>query len=464
MSLLSSNIRGKYSPWPWVNKVEGSILFPILILILLITILLSTVILYGSYHNVLIARKANDIKACYLAESALQFALRKLSIDGYDVIGSRQSARIDGAGTIEYLIQPYGTYLLCTGRGLAGKSKVELQGLLGRSPGPEFSPAINLGGTDYPLVVAGNTKIKGDVIVSSAGVIPGKYKGREFRGSILVDGQILKDRISRMPPIDKSSYDAFISSLESDDRDPDTTIDVFYILTDDEIHEIQRYPRPMFKSSLTINLDNGNLEMSNSFYKVSGDLRISGKTKIHGFGTLKVNGDATIEGRAELRDLVIICEGEVLIEGNAVIMCQIISKTKISVEEIAEIRRPGVLIVDSHSRKGMIEYGSESISDGSALLLAEDFQYGKGDKKKVPRIILRPGCEWQGLIYSEGFTTIMGRLTGNISTNGFYIYSEPTAYLNWLVDAKISADSSMSSFIIPEILKPSGRPSYAYYY
>jgi len=152
---------------------------PVLIFILLTTILLSIVILYNSYKNTLITRSTDEIKAYYLAETALQYALREISNGNIDISGIQFNKGIKGAGRIEYEVQDYGVYLLCKGRGTAGKKTIELKGLLGIIPGDEFSRAINLGGVDYPLVVSGNTRINGDVVVGSSGIITGKYKGRE---------------------------------------------------------------------------------------------------------------------------------------------------------------------------------------------------------------------------------------------------------------------------------------------
>ncbi len=461
--MLSFDIKGRCFRRFWANK--GSILLPILALILMITILLSTVILYGSYHNHLIVKKSNEIKALYLAESALQFGLKRLSDEGYEVIDRFYSETIEGIGRIEYSIESYGVYLRCIGRGLAGKSKIELSGLLGRRGGNVLTSAINLDGAEYPLVLAGDTKIKGDVVVGASGVIPGKYKGREFRGSKLVDGRIIKDRIVRIPGINRFIYDKYIAEMETSSGDHDTTFESHFILTDDNYNLVKSYKKPYFKAGLNIRLSEKHLDLSDDKFEIDDDLEIGGNSAIFGFGLFKVNGDILIKDQAQLRDIVLMVDGNSELIDNTVIRCQIICSGTITVKDSSILERPGTLIADYDGEGGRIEYESGKISSGVAIVLADNYGFGHwGRENEVPRIVINPGSEWNGILYSEGFATIMGKVSGNVSTKGFYIYSEPTAYLNWLVDADISVDPEVLEYINPVILDLEGPYSYAYFH
>jgi hypothetical protein len=114
---------------------------------------------------------------------------------------------------------------------------------------------------------------------------------------------------------------------------------------------------------------------------------------------------------------------------------------------------PGTLLDDTRGKvRGEILFSSAVPSRGFALLLSDKSNGNDWQGRQVaPRIAVGRTSLFEGIIYSERFSSISGEVRGNISTDGFYIFSGPTAYLNWLVDARISADSALFGRSIPAI-------------
>jgi len=436
-----------------------------LVLIFLIGILLTVVVYYGSYHRLLMARKMNSLKAHYLAESALEVALAKLKGADEIPLNAPFDTTAENIGRMQFEISPFGAYLLCRARGIVGRESAEVRGLLGKAAGVEFSSAINLGGAAYPLVLAGGTRITGDVVTGPAGVIPGRFEGRGFDGLQLVNGRIITDRANRMPGMDSTTIFKAPGSRPPAEEGRGTRFDSWVELSDENYAEFGKAEYPVFGAGLGISLDDEILDLTDRRWRVEGELAIAGNSRVSGFGVLEVDGSCIITGRSELRDLVLLCSGEITAQDGSLIKCQLISRAGIGFQDSAGVAWPGIALLFCGYEPGSIRYESTAKSSGALILLvegaaAQDWR----NRTDVPGIIVGPRGRWKGLVYSEAYATIQGRVTGNVSAREFYLYARPTAYFNWLVDAGIESDSALVGTIIPTIFAARGGYACAYFY
>lgn len=468
MTRRSNTITEAKYLWPTVaSSLRGSAILPLLVLVLLLTILLSTVIFYGAYHRTMAVRYMRRLQARYLAESALQLGLRAMTQSAPVLtFPLRGTEMVDGVGTCEFQIAPFGLYLLCQAQGTAGGQTHTLRGLLGRSSGDEWATAINLGGGNYPLVLAGDTHIMGDVIVGPAAVIAGKFEGRNFNGSQLVAGDIISDRTNRMPRCDSAMT---VAALGSMDRDPRMEFEMVFdqqmILSDENITEANGHQNILFRAGLTVALDTSLLDITGRHWFVQGDLVIRGKSRLFGFGRLETQRNLSITDDAELRDILITCHGDAQMRDRTLFKGQLICSNEISVDDSARLEWPAILAADATDGIGSISCQSRADLWGSAVVFgADSLVYGRHQDQSIPGITIASSRLWRGLIYSQGYCTIRGQVQGNISTQAFYLYAEPTAYINWLVDARISADSGLAGLAMPYLLGDGTTFAYAYYY
>lgn len=372
---------------------------------------------------------------------------------------------IESTGRMQFEILPYGVYFLCRAKGVCGKEFAELSGLLGKAAGEEFSGAINLSGKAFPLVLAGNTEIRGDVHVGPAGVIPGRFEGRGFDGSVLVHGNIITDGLFKMPHVDSlKAFGDFISHSQYRGSG-DLNYDIYVDVVDDNFAELKDVKSPVFESGLRIRLEKGILNLTDKRWRVIGKLEIGGKSRLSGFGIIEVEGSCVIDDQAELRDLMLICSGEISVRGGSFIKCQLLSNTDIVITDSVRISWPGTAILYCEDQHGNIRYESAVESSGSLILLiGKESVRNQQDQAEIPRIIIEQQAGWLGIIYSEAYAAIKGRVIGNVSTREFYFYSQPTAYFNWLVDANLKSDSALVGSIIPTIFTGDGGYAFAYYY
>jgi hypothetical protein len=429
---------------------NGSALFIVLIVLLLITTLFSAVILYGSYHRRLALQDIQDSQAYYLAESGIEYALARLN----DEPGFEQTftENISPTGRIEVALKPFGAYLLCESRGIAGKRNKIIRCLIGAVPDQMFTHALNLGGQDYPLTLAGHTTIIGDVLVSPSGVLPGRYKGQRFGSDKLVYGEIIKSPTDRMPLYDDTIITEFIDGLSGIDIMSARRFDKTTVIDDNAINLIEQDSLLKFDANLAINLVDKKLDLTNKYLKVGGNLHITGDSRIYGYGIIEVEGETLLDGDCQVKDMVIVVKREATIAGNAVYAGQLLGNADIEVQGNAALSQSATLINigELTDEPRCIYLNTAESSSGYIicdLLTAGVNQPGR--QRMLKAIDLSDSADFTGVIFNSGYSKISGELTGNISSGSFYIYDAPTVYINWLVDAML--ESSAEIKVVPAV-------------
>jgi len=414
---------------------NGSVLLIVMIALLMVTSLYSAVILYGSYHRKLALRDVLATKAFYLAESGVEAALSHL--DNEHEYSFYLTGQIKSSGKYEVNVKPFGAYLLCISKGISGSREKTIRCLLGAIPEERFNNALNLGGKDYPLTLAGRTSITGDVLVSPSGVLPGRFKGKRFGGDKLVYGEIKNSLFNRLPEYDDTIIKQFQENISDISYNNSKIIDKTYILDDESYGTIKNDSSVHFKSDLIINIADNILELNDWYYKVKGNLEIVNSSRIYGYGIIEVDGNVLIADDCYIKDIIIIANKNVLLKDQAVFAGQIIANEKVEISQHACLAGEAVVINIGKlaDEDRCIYINSNKISKGTLLC---DIQSTKpGRQSMFKSLDLSNTSSFSGLIFNTGYSKVSGYLEGNLSTASFYLYDAPTVYINWLVDANI---------------------------
>ena len=437
---------------------NGSALLLVLVALLLITSLYSAVVLYGSYHRRLALQDVMDTQAFYLAESGIEAALSELNqTQDYRLVFSRD---ISANESCEVNVKPYGAYLLCDSRGKAGTRTKTIRCLIGAIPEERFKNAINLGGQDYPLTLAGRTTITGDVLVSPSGVLPGRFKGKRFGGSKLVFGEIIKSPNDRLPLYDDAVINQFLSDVGQISFNSSREIDKTFILDDAALIELQKDSLIEFKANLIISLKDKTLDMTGKHFKVDGNLIVNESSRIYGYGVIEVEGEVQLEGECYLKDLIILTNRDVQITGEAVYSGQLIANAKVEIAQNAWLDRNATIIClgDIDDDERCVYLNSSELSRGTILCDLENINANRpGHRNIIKTIDTSPDCNFAGVIFNTGYSKVSGNISGNLSTGSFYIFDSPTVFINWLVDATVKSDDVFAA--IPAVF--AGGAGYA---
>ena len=449
------------------KRERGSVILPVLATLFLITILLSLMILYESYHNVLVMKEVNRTRSYYLAESGLQVVLARLNSLGYGAVNKHFEEKIADVGLFRAIAIPYGGYLLCRSEGISAKETTILHGLLGSVPAKAFDTAINLMDREYPLIISGATTIVGDVSVGNGGVIAGRFKGKGFEGDRLVNGNTYPSDVSNAPEPDLQLYRLFQDSLLKQGEHFDKIFERTVIVEEATEIKLSDHSRLLFEGDLLLRLREKTLDINDRYLRVKGNLFIKESTKIIGFGVIETEGKVEISGHAEVRDCIIFAHGAAVLKDNSVFKAQLISNSLIMAVDSVALRNPSLLFVNTRGldKPGRITLRSAVSCKGSALLIGDErpeVEWGK--KKQVPTIEVSDVSRFEGLVYSTEFVSLSGEVNGNITTTQFYYYEQPTIYLNWVIDAAVRHTDNDKLLMTPVLLGANNGYKYGYYY
>ena len=145
-----------------------------------------------------------------------------------------QSIRIDTVGSFTYSARPWGGYLLIESKGVSGRTEERLQATIGQVAPQIFTNTLSLIGPPYPLVVAGNARIDGDVQVGPAGVSKGELHGQSYRGDSLVYGDVSTLQPQQVPQFRDDLISEFLANLKRMKQDCRNKTDLSLIIRSPE--------------------------------------------------------------------------------------------------------------------------------------------------------------------------------------------------------------------------------------
>lgn len=419
------------------------------------SLLFSSVVLYGAWHQSENRRFLHETQALYLAQAALVEAQVRLS-ESDGIWLERGSILTDSLETGQHWaasISPWGFYWRTIATGTSQQVTHRIDALLGRKPSAAFDYAVRLFGPPYPLVVAGQTKIIGDVNTGPGGVASGEYQGRGRIDTILVNGEIVYDPLPRFIPIDWGVWNTFRERSDSlrngspvyTDRaliidDSWNSFDSDSIVVVDEQVEIKRTTCLVPHGTMTI--------------FASGPISISGGTRLDARWVLQ--SDQMIELSDSVRVAgVVLCAPRIKIAGDASFSGQAIADTLIEVAGHAQTVFPTLLWVtgsETGSGTPLLQLESRKICEGIAGL---SFTSGPWDwmlgAEYGGKLGLAPNAHWKGYIYANGKAEIRGVVAGAINAELLVLDDPPTTYLNWLLDATINRTDWQGSAVLPAI-------------
>ena len=149
------------------NKQSGSAIISVIVFITIVMLFISGLLLYKKYQNKQIIRFGDEIQAYHNAKSALTLALKDIKSFLLKKDYSRKSFHYSlfKKDSTSVIIEPFGFYLRCICTSKIHEVSKTRTFLIGTQQKELSKYAMIIGNTRNPLIVTGNTLIKGDVVV-----------------------------------------------------------------------------------------------------------------------------------------------------------------------------------------------------------------------------------------------------------------------------------------------------------
>ncbi len=440
-----------------VASTRGFALPSILLLITILALIALSSIALQYFRRQTSSVAAAKVKAEYAAQSGIAKMISSVSAQEVSISGlqgwNKIYSFIDGSGT-RVSAEPWGVFLLVTSEGRFQHVMYRRTAITAARPTGDLAKALVFANADHQLVFAGNSFIKGDIVVGSPGITTGTLSGVTTTGNAAVEGSVLRKPSPAVSPYDSTllfSELHYYKNLLSGCRDMD----------ENNSHAIVYSPGSTFSSGL------GKIPDSVNMVVVQGDLVVTDSSVRRGaplsvvvLGRVFIRDRASVAGplsiissknivisdAAAVDQAILFSLDSVQVGENISFSAQIISPV-ICVQRGSVGRYPSVLLsygAEDESRPQRVVLNGNARIEGAVMLLQN------GNKMNQEDIVqLDAAALVVGVLYSQGTTTLDGRVVGTVITTDFFFYQTPTKYNGWLRTGSIDRKLLPQDFLMP---------------
>jgi hypothetical protein len=426
-SNLASTSRG--------SRTKGTVLLSALALIAVLLIIFLAVLSYCLSRYGQHVKANNRMTAGFLADAGVQTVLSRLESDSLATADTVETA--PNGGTIRIKTLAWGPYLRVVSEGQFANQRVRSSALFGSVPPPCFAGAITVTDPNYPLVVAGNTTINGDVYAGPLGMTTGRIRGEGVVNEKFHTGQVITVPTPPYVTLDTTFLARYLA--EQGKRRSATAI---------QLPGTQVWASPPPEAAKgdyscrienSLKLENCQLEVGPHLLSlfVSGSVEITGRSTITGLVEIVAGGSISVSDSSVLDETLLYSGDAIVLTGKSQFCGVAVSPRRVSMSDRAGMTYPGLLMVklsdpDCHDSCG-IWLKSHGLLEGICYLAAAPIS-----KRPVGyQLFLDTAVSFTGLLLSEGVSDLRGTLFGSVMTHRF-LYTEPaTEYLNWVKDLKV---------------------------
>ena len=401
------------------------------------------------YYQMRFVRKhVHKLQAFYAAEAGVYKTMWLLGgHEGRNAMWRTENESIDlfDGSFARISVNTWGAYLKIQSIGFDHKESQEVACIVGETPKTPFDQAIEITDLEYPLVVAGQTKIVGDVTVGKKGVETGWVNGKGFSGNQPVDGHIIKRTKLEAPFTDFQLFDDqmayFQGFLESNPIEA--------VQLNDSLASIERNLSVNADTTIQVQMDDS-LNLSLNQLVVKGNLEISGDGDLR-IDEIIVRDTLILSEKVNLQSVLLYGGSQIVVKDQVALSGQLFSRQEIYLQNQTVVDNGSVLYVQGESTEkgtvGTIDIQDEAIVIGTLVLPSkgEDLEQDH-DMRSVH---VGKNAVVTGVIFNDHQTYLEGTLYGSLVTGSFYLYAPPTTYVNWLYDATIDRTQLPQAFVMP---------------
>ena len=435
---------------------RGSALITVLVIAVIITATLMVFLSFSVQHARMLTHKGDFLKARYTAQNGLQqFIADAHQDDNWDWRREITTNRFnfDAGDTATVETTPWGSYTYVRSSAARKDQQSTITDYLAIVPPPIFNNALILNPLYSSLVVTGDTRLQGDVIVGRSGVKKESLRGRPYSGSSIVYGNIERSTIDQRPGIDREFLRSLFSGLNRDSRRT-AALDLQALLPDSgyrvQLTATSGMPQIIdFTEGLPTEdpweITGPGILVANSPLTLSGNLSFRNHVKILSQHPITIGPGVTMDGA------IVYSAKHLTLDSVTQLNGQFYSEEKIEVKGHSSIEYPSIALVFAPAPGSSIKILDNAIFNGTMAGIRRE-----PDASNTPEA----GHVWvddnaivNGLLYSDNTVTLEGTVKGTLITDRFHFYYSPTNYYNWINGGRIDRNSLDGDFRLPLFFK-----------
>lgn len=402
------------------NKVfSGALQFTIFIGVI-IALLLAGLVMLQNTHNFFIQQSKATIENIQLANSGITFLKQQEELVSDTTTIEKLS---DTNQKVEVQTSQWGIYEKAIVKTTHREKIFYKSALLGTQIENSQRPTLYLQDNFKPLVIVGNTILKGIIFLPSQGVKPGYIAGESYYGKEIVQGTT-RNSNTKLPELKKKYKETLEGLIKFQELNSDS------FLGGNEVIKYRNSflkPTKVWYNKNEIVLENNNL---------LGNIIIKSEQKI------------VIKKSAILKDVIIIAPS-IDIEDDVSGCFQVIANKQIKVGKNCNLSYPSALvviqekneIVDSQKLEVPIFIDKKAEIRGSILYFKN---VNENDFKT--QITLNEETIVKGELYCEGNLELKGKVVGSVYTEQFIVNRAGTTFINHIYNGQIVNDNFPETF------------------
>ncbi|MGJ8734632.1 MAG: hypothetical protein ACSHW4_15860 [Cellulophaga sp.] len=393
------------------TKIRAGALQFVLFIGVVIALLLLAFITLSHTHTFFGKKTDLFISTIKQADLGLQYAINNtLPLNDTVVLDFNPESEIMVKAVKSY----WGVYENYTVISSFNKNKFTRYSLVGQATSAE-DPALYLKDVNRPLIIVGNSKIKGNVFLPKQGIRTGNISGNSYNRQQLFYGKQLASKSS-------------LPSIKSEIRD-----NLFELLSGSSFYNLKE----------TVSIKEGE-ELQNSF---GGNVKlIVGENiqlmnvRLTGNIVVRASRKIVVDASSQLQDVILVAP-EIVIKNGVNGVMQAIASKQIIVGENCNLTYPSTIVVDDKSLgnqnlekdiRSNIIIGKHTTIQGIVMYLG-----AKNEQFKVPHIAVKDNAIVTGEVYCEKNLELKGRVYGSVITAGFVAVENGSIYQNHLYNGQI---------------------------
>ncbi|MEM1338485.1 MAG: hypothetical protein AAF634_00395 [Bacteroidota bacterium] len=392
------------------KKIQAGALQLVLFVGAIIAVVLLCFVLLA-YSNQLFHKKTDlTVALIQAAHSGLQTSLQ----DAFDPTATSHTPGENALGIENKVaVRYWGLFQLRKAWAKKGAVQFERWAVVGHTR-PEL-PALYLKDNQFPLVVAGNSRITGTAYLPERGVKMGNIYGHSYQGSQLIFGKTRKSD-ARLPDLDNA-------------------------LT----AQLQQLTGPLFDPQGEVITFKSGMAIKNSFGAptkiIKGATLILDKASLKGNVMVWASKQIVVPSTAQLNDIVLLAPN-ITIESGVYGNFQAVAQKKIAVGKGSRLTYPSLLAVQGTPQSSntaptwIPPITLDTDAEVRGILIYQD--QGR-DKRYVPHIRIATNARVYGEVFCTQNLELKGAVYGNVTTRGFLAMENGNSYQNHLYNGTIDS-------------------------
>jgi len=414
----------------------GSVLVAVLAILAALLVIFISVFTFAinrySFHR----RQVSRTTARYLAQAGVQRAVVETELP--TSLGQGNTSRTPNGGTVRTQTTAWGPFLLIRSTGAYQNQTVHSTALLGSEPPELLKAAVTVCDDRYPLTLAGNCRVYGDINTGPLGVQSGRIRGQGLPLDRALVGRSISHDSIPSPALDKSVLRWYLDEREKRRRSVAHREHGSMILDEDEANRLLDLGTIYISNDLV--LKDVRLRSPDSIISlfVGGAVEIAGDSQISGLIEISSERIITIKDSARVDLALLQARDSITIRNKSRFSGVAQCDGLIAVRDSATLSYPAMLLhladrSGSDAGAADIVLASSSMSEGTCYMASAD----DNSSGETAVIRLDTNSVFSGYLVSKSIVEIRGELQGAVLTELFHAHEPPTTYVNWLVGGRI---------------------------